>query len=295
MKHKLFAIIIVLLMSISTANAQFWKTRDFSLSMNFEVECGAGASNFRMLALIPCTHEGVQAIHKTKFSHEPTNIYMEGNNCFAEFYIEHPQSNFTITAEIEGTLYNNDYLSAKSKKRLSAAELAPYLEHTDMCEVNSPEIQNAAKNFKKFADTPIELVHLIWSEIHAIPFYDDPNAKAKSAVTLLKEGKGNCLAKTHLFIAVCRACGIPAREYGGLAPTTGHGWPEVYLNGKGWVKFEPTHLQECHYQMIKGLHIRLYDRDFVFKGMHTYSQWHAWWNGTVKVRDNHRIRITRTE
>lgn len=295
MKRIIGIVFLLIFISLSKGYAQVWKSRNFSLSMNFEVVCEKGASNFKLLALIPNTYKGVQEIKKREFSHQPTNIYVEGNNCFAEFFIKNPEEKFTITAQIEGTLYNNDYSAAKSKERLSAEERITYLAHTDMCEVNSPEIQECAKRVKQLAKTQLEQIHLIWSETHAIPFYNDPNAFAKSAITLLKEGKGNCLAKTHLFIALCRACGIPAREYGGLAPTTGHGWPEAYIKGKGWVKFEPTHLQECHYQMIKGIHIRLYDKGFEFKGMHTYSQWRAWWNGKVKVSDNHQIKILRSE
>ena len=48
----------------------------------------------------------------------------------------------------------------------------------------------------------------------------------------------------NLFMALCRACGIPVREYYGIASGEAHAWPETYLEGRGWVKFEPTHFNE---------------------------------------------------
>lgn len=280
--------------------SQFWSKRDFSLSMNFDVECEPGTTFFRMIALVPTTHAGIQEIEKLAYNIQPDSVYYHKNTCFAEFKIENPDSNFTITVDVEGRLYNNDYKTANSKIKLSEEELNDYLVHTEMCEVDSPAIQTRARRLEALEKKTIEKIHVLWDEIQSIPFFHEPKADAKSALEVIKEGKANCVGKSHIFIALCRATGIPARLVCGLAPTTGHGWPEVYIEKKGWVKFEPTHSNERNYQRIKGNHIRLSEGIFTYRGLNTNQRIHWWWNWKgkstqCKVNENHELRIIRNE
>ena len=68
------------------------------------------------------------------------------------------------------------------------------------------------------------------------------------APTLLKRGVGTCSSYTYLFIAMCRAAGLPARFAAGIRYRGGnpsadrefHRWAEVYLPGYGWVPADPS-------------------------------------------------------
>ena len=297
---KIGLIILLLHLCIQSSYCQFWSKRDFALTMNYDVMCGSGTTSFRLLALVPATHPGVQEIDKLTYNIQPDSVYYHRNACFAEFKINNPDSIFTISIGVKGRLYNNDYKSANSHIILSDDELKFYLAHTDMCEVDSPAIQQSARKLETSEKKTIKKIHLIWDKVQSIPYYHNPQDSAKSALEVIKEGKANCVGKSHTFIALCRACGIPARLVCGLAPTTGHGWPEVYIEKKGWVMFEPTHSNERDYQRIKGTHIRLSEDIFTHNGLNTNHRYHYWWrwkgqSTPCKVSENHKLKILRSE
>ena len=64
-----------------------------------------------------------------------------------------------------------------------------------------------------------------------------------------------------------------------------HAWPEAYVDGRGWVKFEPTHTDETDYKRINGSHIRLSDGRFTFMGMDTDTRYRYWYWGTAPSVD----------
>ncbi len=68
------------------------------------------------------------------------------------------------------------------------------------------------------------------------------------AETLIKRGTGSCSEFSFLYVALCRAAGLPAR-YEGSVVVRGddasvddvfHRWCEVYLPGYGWVVVDPS-------------------------------------------------------
>jgi len=59
---------------------------------------------------------------------------------------------------------------------------------------------------------------------------------------------GVCQDFAHLFIAVARAMGVPARYVSGYIHTPGekmvaasHAWAEAWVAGRGWIGFDATH------------------------------------------------------
>lgn len=68
----------------------------------------------------------------------------------------------------------------------------------------------------------------------------------------LEQKTGVCQDHAHIFCAVCRTLGVPARYVSGyLAPSPGqpehpasHAWAEAYVEDLGWVGFDPSN-QSC--------------------------------------------------
>jgi transglutaminase-like putative cysteine protease len=71
---------------------------------------------------------------------------------------------------------------------------------------------------------------------------------ATSADEALAHGEGVCQDHAHLLIALARAAGLPGRYASGYlfaradgqAETAGHAWAELWIEGLGWVGFDPS-------------------------------------------------------
>jgi len=73
---------------------------------------------------------------------------------------------------------------------------------------------------------------------------------SQPASWVLTNKQGVCDELTNLFIAMCRALGIPAKFVSGVSYTNAaqfeegfgpHGWSEVYFPGYGWIAFDVTY------------------------------------------------------
>ncbi len=63
---------------------------------------------------------------------------------------------------------------------------------------------------------------------------------------VLEQRFGHCWDFSDLFITLCRASGIPARQVlGWLHESEGHVWAEVHLDGIGWMQVDPTAESIC--------------------------------------------------
>ena len=63
---------------------------------------------------------------------------------------------------------------------------------------------------------------------------------------VLEQGFGHCWDFSDLFVTLCRASGVPARQVAGwLYGQCGHVWAEVHLTGHGWRQVDPTDGMAC--------------------------------------------------
>ena len=108
-------------------------------------------------------------------------------------------------------------------KRLSS-KLRAYLQPSPFIESRDRSIRRAAKEATEGASTDWERVEKIydWVREHVRYQFDD---QIRPAVEALQKGHGDCEELTSLFVAMCRAQGIPARSVW----VPGHCYPEFYL------------------------------------------------------------------
>lgn len=129
-----------------------------------------------------------------------------------------------------------------------------YLKATRFCDCDNVNLQEKAKQITNAAETPKEAALKIFYFVRDGILYggDHPDVKASHT---LRKGKGLCITKTNLQMALLRAVGIPARchyvhlpkevvksltlgfIYKRLPAAIGHSWCECYISGE-WIACE---------------------------------------------------------
>ena len=81
----------------------------------------------------------------------------------------------------------------------------------------------------------------------AVAYQSGATEVTSTAAQALAIGRGVCQDHAHLFIACCRAAGVPARYVSGYVdpgpdePAASHAWADVWVDREGWVSVDVTH------------------------------------------------------
>jgi len=115
-----------------------------------------------------------------------------------------------------------------------------------LIESTNTDIISTAKNIVSNTTNPYEKVSKIYSFVVTHLRYV-AQEEEKGAYWALKNGIGDCSEYSYLFVALCRAAGIPAKIQAGFAFHTineilsdGHMWAEYYIENYGWIPLDAT-------------------------------------------------------
>lgn len=97
------------------------------------------------------------------------------------------------------------------------------------------------------AVTPGALLEFAASVRAAIEYLPGATGVGSTAAEALALCRGVCQDHAHVFIAGCRAAGVPARYVSGYvhpgdAPhAASHAWADAWVEGSGWISIDVTH------------------------------------------------------
>jgi transglutaminase-like putative cysteine protease len=123
------------------------------------------------------------------------------------------------------------------------AELLPYIQPTNNCQSNDPNITSLAYLLVSGASSVWDAGSNIFEWVRDNLAYSFYYNTQKGAVGTLNSMSGNCCDHTHLLIALARAVGIPAKYIHGDCTFSsgryGHVWAQLYINGT-WYDADAT-------------------------------------------------------
>ena len=122
-----------------------------------------------------------------------------------------------------------------------------YLQDDEKYQLNHPVIQKAVAGIIAGETNPYWIARNIFDYLREKLFYQRTGG-GDIAPTVLKRGSGSCSEYAFVYIAMCRAAGVPARYVGSVVVRgeeasfdyVYHRWVEVYLPGYGWIPVDPS-------------------------------------------------------
>lgn len=187
---------------------------------------------------------------------------------YYQLNVDHPQ--FYQMAEIQQPESNDIWQEVatqyvpKGTETVSLEDLQQYRqqEYTDYYRkiVLSEEVSAFLEEMTGDAETDVQKLRAIEKALSNLTYSEQPGKLPESIVDesafldyfLLESKEGYCSYFATAFVLLARAEGIPARYVEGfcvpvnasknmiVTSSMAHAWPEVYLEGVGWIPFEPT-------------------------------------------------------
>lgn len=168
-----------------------------------------------------------------------------------------------------------------------------YLQPEEKIESNHAEITGKASTVTAGKNTAEEKAQAIFAFVQQYMSYN-PAYGNRGALSALYNRSGVCEDYAALFVALCRASGVPARLVSGHGSDqssgsfVGHMWAEFFLPSYGWVPVEPTVVsQQVPWQYFAALPSAY--RHIPFSLNSSRWQW-SWQGGKVDVSANTTIR-----
>jgi hypothetical protein len=157
-----------------------------------------------------------------------------------------PGNSLTIIYQFTYTCYEVNYEIDPAKVTAYNKDDPDYVIYTrseKYLEVDDPAIMETAKSLAGDKTNPYEIARLMYEYVINHMTWK-PTEHMEGAKFALQNGYGKSPTYSALFVALCRAAGIPARPVDGRWATSARDdslvWAEFYLPGYGWVPVDPT-------------------------------------------------------
>lgn len=164
----------------------------------------------------------------------PYTLFYDGfGNLTETGCIKFPHTEFTYSISGRAEICEEERLKEK---------LHPLFRFPSQYTGVSPEMKEFARNLNLEGDALSQSVILAQKVFDYMTYTAGVTNTHTTAQEAFATGQGVCQDYSHIFIALSRYLGIPARYANGVPLGEGpsHAWTEVYADGK-WVGIDPTH------------------------------------------------------
>jgi hypothetical protein len=139
-----------------------------------------------------------------------------------------------------------------------------YTQSEELIESNASEIILKAQSLVEDHDDLHDKISRLYNFVASYVRYV-PQDGERGALWALENAAGDCSEFSYLFVALCRAVGVPARVQTGFAfhyltenLEDGHMWAEYYLENYGWIPVDATWgqldiLDEKHFGSLQSM------------------------------------------
>jgi len=204
---------------------------------------------------IPKDRDNQTLLTRTEFAPTPSEMVTDHwGQPFARFRVESvtPGERRLAEMRVRSRLYHTEYVVFPEKVGPLTeipADLKIYLADGFKYDITNPVIRAAVQAAMGTEKRPYWMMRKIFNYILAkIDYKLKPLGGWNPAPTVLERGTGSCSEYSFVFIAMCRAAGLPARYVGSVVvreedrgrDEVWHRWPEVYLPRYGWVPVDPS-------------------------------------------------------
>ena len=253
---KKLSLLLLFILCVTPASA---KSRSGNVTMEIDLSAQPKGQVTRLWLPYPLT-DRQQTVSTIRVSGDfaASGVYSDAVNSTPILYAEWPQEatsrKLTLTFGVERQEIRIADLAEK-EVAWNRADYADYLGATSLGPIDGP-VKSLAEQITKDKKTVLAKAQAIY-DWTVTNMYRDPATigcgKGDVCLLLLKPG-GKCTDISSVFVALCRAAGVPAREVFGLRlgkkseeeiTTWQHCWAEFFLPGRGWVPADPADVRKA--------------------------------------------------
>ncbi|HOB77831.1 MAG: transglutaminase domain-containing protein [Bacteroidales bacterium] len=203
---------------------------------------------------IPQSMDNQEILGEVQFSTKPTKILTDKwGQKIAHFHYDNVSAGTKVQIEmyVDAIMYDTRYFIYPEKvgtlNDIPEKLKKIYLVDDEKYDITHPTIQKAVQEAIGNELNVYKIVKNIYHYLHDKLYYERAGGW-NTAPTVLERGNGSCSEYTFVFIAMCRAAGVPARYVGSVVERgeaasmdeVFHRWVEVYLPNYGWIPVDPS-------------------------------------------------------